>query len=155
MEISPASVEVDSEIKGDLTLTYTANTATAGNIVINPAGIVLEDPEDTDSTMFLRSPTVSGTYGVVRSSSSSSKGALSVEDNEITWSGVNLKANDKLIATIRNTIVTSDPGNYEWETTVDEQPLLDDKTTGDVTETAVFTVVKTSEKSVKFDGRWP
>ena len=77
----------------------------------------------------------------------------------ITWSDVNLKANDKLIATISDTLVTSDPGNYEWKTTVGmaggaAAPLVDDETTADVNETAVFTVVKTSEKSVKFDGRW-
>ena len=86
MEISPTSLEVDSKIKGLLTLTYTANTVTTGSIMITPAGIVLEDPEDTDSTMFLRHlPQDSSKYGYVRRSSSSSKGTLTVENNVITW----------------------------------------------------------------------
>ena len=158
MQISPASVE-NGDTKRDFTLTYTAYTAVTGSIQITPAGIVLDDADDTDNVVeeLHDVDTRSGKYGYVSASASpsgNSEGALAVDSTTgmITLTDVNLAKNAKLTTTIRRVHVTEDAGNYEWDVHVvteddglvaDANLLTDDPTTADVDEVATLTVVNT------------
>ena len=165
MQISPPSVE-NGVTKRDFTLTYTAYTAVTGNIQITPAGIVLDDADDTDNVDVELQDTSSGAYGHVSGSTSpsgNSPGTLAIDNvaGTITWAGVELAKNAKLTIKVDNVDITEDADNYEWEVRVgtpdgngalgDGTILMDDAATEDVDETAVLTVVDTEPGSVTFD----
>ena len=165
MQISPASVE-NGATKRDFTLTYTAYTAVTGsNIQITPAGIVLDDADDTDNVDVELQEDSSSAYGYVSGSTSpsgNSPGTLVIDNvaGTITWEGVELAKGAKLTIKVDNVDVTEDADNYEWEVQVgtpDERDLdvdtilVDDAATEDVDEVAVLTVVDTEPGSVTFD----
>ena len=166
MQISPISIE-DGQTSRTFTLTYTAYTAVTGDIVITPAGIVLDDDPATQNVTEELQNTSSGGYGYVIGSASpsgNSRGTLAIDNTvtnpTITWEGVELAKNAKLTTTVRRVHVTEDAGNYEWETRVgvdvantdvDESLLTDDTTTADIDEVATLTVVNTERDAVKFE----
>ena len=158
MQISPVSIE-DSQPSRTFTLTYTAYTALDNaNIMITPDGIVLEDDPGTENVTEELQVTSSGSYGYVIGSASpsgNSKGTLDaamLASGVIEWEGVTLAKNAKLITTVRRVHVTEDAAdNYEWVTTVDSIPVMDDTTTEDINEVATLTVVNSDRDAVKFE----
>ena len=165
MQISPASVE-NGATKRDFTLTYTAYTAVTGNIQITPAGIVLDDADDTDNVDVKLQNETSGAYGFVGGSTSPSGNSPGILDEDmlasgvIEWEGVTLAKGAKLTIDVDNVDVTEDADNYGWEVRVgtpvngvlgEDTILTDDAATEDVDETAVLTVVDTEPGSVTFD----
>ena len=121
------------------------------SIEIKPAGIVIDDLDPDDKVLTELQSESPSDYGYVRTTTTSNKGVLDVTSDTITWDNAALVENDKVVIIISKVDVVDEPDNYEWVTTVDGQPLVDDVTTEDVNEVGTFSVVKTSADTVKFD----
>ena len=121
LQISPASLEAGSKQR-PFTLTFTANTKlTNFTLMITPGGINLEDTNPNDNIEVKLQTDSSGKYGHVTgsvSSTASTLGTLTVPSNVITWTGVTLAKDDKLITNVSRVDVLNDAGTYPWATTV-------------------------------------
>ena len=149
LEVKPVSLEKGSKSR-TFTVTYTAYSNVTGSIVINPAGIVIDDLDPDDKVLTELQNDSPSAYGYVRTTTTSNKGVLSVTSDTITWENAALVATDKVIIIIKKVNVVDEPDNYEWVTMVDDQQLVDDVTTGDVNEVGTLSVVKTSADTVEF-----
>ena len=150
LEVKPFSLEQGSKGRG-FTVTYTAFSNVTGSIMIEPAGILIDDLDPDDDVVTELQSDTPGAYGYVRTTTTSNKGGLNVTSDMITWENAALVAGDKVVIQISKVDVVDEPDNYEWETTVDTVKLVDDATTADVNEVGSLSVVKTSAETVKFD----
>ena len=137
VELLPVAAEAGSQ-RANIKLTYTADTdLTDATIAITPDGIVL----DADHALQKGS---SG-YGYVTGAMSDS---LTVSNDVITWTGIDLKKEKSVTATIHRVDIVTDPREYTWDVSVGGIPFG----AGDDTSTnPKFSVVKTSRNAVQFE----
>ncbi len=137
VELLPVAVEAGSQ-RANIKLTYTADTdLTDATIAITPNGIVL----DADHALQKGS---SG-YGYVTGAMSDS---LTVSDNVITWTGIDLKKEKSVTATIHRVDIVEDPREYTWSVSVGDTPF---GATAATSTNPKFSVVKTSRNAVQFE----
>ena len=154
LEVKPFSLEQGSKGR-NFTVTYTAYSSVTDSIVIKPAGIVIDDPDPTDDVKIELQDDTPGAYGYVRTTTTSNKGGLNVTGDTITWENAALVADDKVVIIISKVDVVAEPDNYEWETMVDDEMLVNDAITRDVNEVGSLSVVNTAAENVKFDIQGP